>query len=296
MTVRAAVEKREAVPAEPTLAQVIRQQIQAQATAFEAVLPRHVDPERFSRLVLTAVKATPQLMDCFKTNQGQVSVLVAAMQAAALGLDPNTPTQDAWILPRKNKGVAEAQLLIGYRGLLKLVRRSGQIKTISAEVVREGDEFRWGYGLEADTLEHTPAPAGERGDLTHCYAVARYMNGGYNFVVLDREQVERRRAVSDSWKSDTSRPYSPWTVWTEAMWRKSAIRALMPMLELSPEVEGAVALDERPLRYDPETGALADATGPTWAALGPPDPDQGDDEPEMAEADSGPENGQGPAA
>lgn len=262
MSVSKAVEARKEAAAEPSLATVVRQQIQAQSTAFAAVLPRQVDPERFARLVLTAVKANPDLVQCFRTNQGQVSVMIAAMQAAALGLDPNTPTQDAWILPRKNKGVAEAQLMIGYRGLLKLCRRAGSIKTISAEVVREGDTFSWGYGLEADHFEHIPAA--ERGDLTHAYAIARYLNGGYNFVVLDRAAVEQRREMSASW-GGTRREQSPWSTWPEAMWRKSALRALMPFLELTPEAAQADALDERPLAFDPEAGAIVAADG--WAEL-----------------------------
>lgn len=227
----------------PPLALVVRQTIERQASAFRQVLPSVVDPERFSRLVITAVKATPDLMKCFSTVQGETSVLLAAMQAAAIGLEPNTPTQDCWLLPRRNQGVWEAQLSIGYRGYLKLARRSGTIKTIYAEVVREGDHFRWERGLEADVLEHRPSD-GEQGDLTHAYAVARFTEGGYAFMVLNRRQVEARRAMADSWKSEKSRPYSPWTKWPDAMWRKSAIRALVPFLELSSDVEHAVSRDE----------------------------------------------------
>lgn len=262
MSVTKAVEARKEAAAGPSLAQIVRQQIQAQSTAFAAVLPRQVDPERFARLVLSAVKAEPKLVDCFRTDQGQVSVMIAAMQAAALGLDPNTPTQDAWILPRRNKGVAEAQLMIGYRGLLKLCRRAGSIKTISAEVVREGDHFEWAYGLEADHFEHIPGA--ERGELTHAYAIARYLNGGYNFVVLDRSAVEQRRAMSASW-GGTNPGASPWSTWPEAMWRKSALRALMPLLELTPEAAQADAIDERRLAFDPEAGAIV--AGESWAEL-----------------------------
>jgi recombination protein RecT len=258
MSVRNAIAKRDEAAANGAAklspAAVIRQTIERQAPAFRAVLPRHVDPERFSRLVLTAVKATPDLMRCFATEQGEMSVLLSAMQAAAIGLEPNTPTQDAWILPRKNKGVWEAQLAIGYRGYQRLARRSGTVKTIFAEVVRAGDHFVYRRGLEADTFEHE-VRSREGDELTHAYAVVRFTNGGYNFTVLDRTAIEKRRDMSPSWNS-TQRQYSPWETWAEAMWRKSAIRALVPYLDLAPEVEHAIQLDERPLSFDDEAGII----------------------------------------
>jgi len=272
--VRNAVAKTEAAAVEraqaPNLATVVRDAIKAQSSAFRTVLPRHVDPERFSRLTLAAVKATPELMQCFRTEQGQTSVLLAAMQAAAIGIEPNTPTQDAWLLPRKNKGIWECQLMIGYRGLLKLARRSGTIKTIYAEVVRQGDHFVWARGLEDDVLEHRPDGDGT-GALTDAYAVARYKDGGYSFIVLNRHQVEARRAMSDSWKNPKSRPYSPWTKWPDAMWRKSAIRALVPFLDLSPDVERAVHLDEKPLHLDDEAGVIEASSA--FGVLDEPEPE-----------------------
>lgn len=245
-------------PAQVSPATLVRQVIDRQSDSFRTVLPSVVDPDRFARLVLTAVKSTPDLMRCFDTTQGQTSVLVAAMQAAAIGLEPNTATQDCWLLPRRNKGVWEGELSIGYRGYLKLARRSGTIKTVFAEVVREADEFSWSRGLEADELHHRPfeGPPDQRGELTHAYAVARYTSGGYSFIVLNRADVEARRAMSDSWKSERGRAYSPWVKWPEAMWRKSALRALVPFMELSADVERMVASDEAQLVLDDDSGEV----------------------------------------
>lgn len=237
----------------PSPAQMVKAIIDKQVEAFGAVMPKGVDNERFGRLVLTAVKATPQLMECFGSQQGQTSVLLSAMQCAALGLEPNTATQDAWLLPRRNRGVMECELSIGYRGLLKLARRSGQIKSIRAEVVRENDEFSWGYGLEADYLDHKPLDGtdDERGPLTHAYAIVRFLNGGVQFVVLTRSQVEKRRAMSSSWNGN-GRKYSPWSTWEDEMWKKTALRALVPHLELSTEDMRGLELEEQPLMLSPE--------------------------------------------
>ena len=260
-----AVQEQAHTPAKVSQAALIREVIQRQSTAFRAVLPSVTDPERFSRLVLTAVKSTPELMNCFRTDQGQTSLLLAAMQAAAVGLEPNTPIQECWLLPRRNKDVWECQLQIGYRGLLTLVRRSGLIKSIGAEVVREGDKFTWRRGLEADDLDHVVNDdVPDDAPLTHAYAIARFKDGGVQFMVLNRRQVEARRAMSDSWCNERARPYSPWSKWPEAMWRKSAIKALIPFLELSADVAHAVAADEQPLRFNEDEGLieiLPDAIG-----------------------------------
>lgn len=250
--VRQAVAVREqqaaAAPAEVSQAAYIKDLIRKQSTAFASVLPQAVDPDRFSRLVINAVKSTPDLMRCFETEQGQTSVLLAAMNAAGMGLEPNTPTQDCWLIPRKNKGVWEGNLWLGYRGKQKLMRRSGNVASIWADVVYENDHFVWKRGFMEDVLEHEPAD-GDRGELTAVYAIVRYKDGaGFDAVRLTRTQVEKHRAMSDSWKNEKSRPFSPWTTWTEDQWKKTAIHALSKVADLSPEVVRDLATDEQPLR------------------------------------------------
>lgn len=251
MTVRNAVAKAESTAVErakaPTLAQVAEQTIQQHAEMLDAVLPPSTDRRRFAQMTIQAVRQAPDLARCFATRPGAASFLLAVGQAAMVNLEPNTPTQECWILPRKNGQTQEAQLTIGYRGLLKLARRSGTIKTIVAEVVREGDTFDYGYGHDGPYLEWKPGDG--KGELSHAFAIAWTKDGGRQQIVLSRAQVEDRRAASDSWRSPKSRPYSPWTKWPEAMWRKSAIRALAPFLDLAPEAEATLHRDEQPVRY-----------------------------------------------
>lgn len=253
---KAELERADAPEVIDSPAAMVRKAIDTQSAAFAAVLPSHVDTDRFARLVLTAVKSTPDLMQCFGTEQGKTSVLLAAMQAAAVGLEPNTPTQDCWLLPRKRNGVWEANLSLGYRGLYKLVRRSGLVASVHAGVVHEGDEFHFARGLDRDEWLHKPTDDPDPGNLTHAYAIVRFLGGGYQFDVLNRRQVEQRRAMSESWKSERSRPYSPWTKWEEAMWRKSALRALVPMLDLQTEDARVIHADEAPALAITDDGAI----------------------------------------
>lgn len=282
MSVRDAVAKTESAAVEkaaaPSLAQVAQQAIDKQAAMLDAILPAGVDRRRFAQMTIQAVRQAPDLARCFATKQGAGSFLLAVGQAAAVGLEPNTPTQECWILPRKRRGVQEAELTIGYRGLIKLSRRSGEIRGAPvAEVVREGDDFDYGYGLEGPYLHWKPAAGLLRGDLTHAFAIAWFKDGGRSQVVLDRVDVEARRAASPSFRAQDNSD-SPWVKWPEAMWRKSAVRALAPYLDLSAEAYAVIERDERPLHFDPDTGVI--------------DIDEAADVPELGPAPDEPESPQ----
>lgn len=278
------------------IAATVRKVIDRQSGELGRVLPAGMDSDRFARLVLTAVRSTPKLMLAFGTKQGEQSVLFAAMAAATVGLEPNTPTQHAWLVPRQDHGVWECRLSIGYRGLLTLVRRSNTVKELVAGVVREKDDFAWSRELERDTLSHRPAE-GDRGKATHVYAIGRLLNGGTQFSVLTRSEVEARRACSDSWTSQKSRPYSPWTKWPDAMWMKSAVRALVPWLDLSIEtaadVGRAMSFDERRLSIDDagEVPALEAADDDDYEPPFEPGDDQAaTEDPERVDTPTLPEN------
>lgn len=227
--------------------ELMKRAVYAQTAEFETVLPKHVNSDRFSRLVLSAIKSTPDLIQCFNTQQGKISIFFAAMQAAALGLEPNTPTQECWLLPRRNKGVWECQLSIGFRGYIKLAIKNGQ--EIVAGVVREGDRFLYKTTLHRDVLEWEPSEEDNSGaPISHVFAIVRkHLPDGQVIAtchVMNREQVYKRRAMSDSWSNEKARPYSPWTKWEEEMWKKTAIRGLVPYMDLSPDAALGLANDE----------------------------------------------------
>ena len=106
-------------------------------------LPSVLTPERFTRMVLTALSTNPKLREC--TTQ---SFLGAMMQAAQLGVEPNTPLGQAYLIPYKNKGILECQFQLGYKGLLELAYRRGEVTIIQAHEVYENDVFEYELGLE----------------------------------------------------------------------------------------------------------------------------------------------------
>lgn len=129
----------------------IADMIKAMKPEIEKALPKVITPERFTRMALSALNTTPKLQEC-----SQMSFLGALMNAAQLGLEPNTPLGQAYLIPYKNHGKLECQFQIGYKGLIDMVYRNDNIQTVQAQCVYENDVFEYELGLEPK-LVHKPA-------------------------------------------------------------------------------------------------------------------------------------------
>lgn len=218
------------------------------------VLPKHVSADRMLKIALGALRTTPKLMNC--TTE---SLFGAIVQCSQLGLEPNTPLGHAYLIPfdkKRKQGnqwvvdKTEVQIVFGYKGLIDLARRSGQIVSISAHEVCEKDHFIYQYGLE-EKLEHRPA-MGSRGEIIAFYAVAKLVGGGHAFEVMSRAQVDAIRDESQGYKAaeQNAKKYdkpgdSPWHNHYAEMGRKTALRRLTKYLPISIELATAVALDNR---------------------------------------------------
>jgi recombination protein RecT len=248
-----AVEKRDAAPAELTPKQALTRMLESNAGAVGASLPTGYKQDRFMRLLLTAANTNPDLFECTPR-----SFLAAGVAAAQLGLEPNDARGLAYLIPfNENKKVngewvttKKVQLIIGYKGMLDLARRSGMVSSINAFPVFTGDTFTYSLGLEP-TLHHVPGDHDENpDDLTHVYAVAK-INGDPQFVVLTRRQVDKVMAQSKGAKSGKS----PWTTHYTEMALKTALRRLCKWLPQTVEMAQADAHDEKDLSFA-EVGAF----------------------------------------
>lgn len=201
---------------------------------FKNALPKVLTPERFTRIALTALNNTPELKKCTAT-----SLVGGLMQAAQLGLEPNTPLGQAYLIPYKNKGVLECQFQVGYKGMLDLAYRSEEIKSVQAYVVYENDKFEYELGLDPK-LKHVPA-VNDRGEAIFVYAVFKTNNGGYGFEVMSINDVkEHGKKYSKSFSSQ----YSPWTTNFEEMAKKTVIKKVLKYAPLKTEFATAIAVDE----------------------------------------------------
>lgn len=204
------------------------------------MLPKHLNAERLLKVAQIAATTTPALAKC------DVASLVGAIgQCAQMGLEPNTVLGHAYLVPFNTKRkdangnerwVNSVQVIIGYKGLIDLARRSGQIVSIAAHEVCEHDHFDLVYGLD-EKLEHRPA-MGDRGKVIGFYAVAKLKDGGYSFEFMSLHQVQE---IMRSTQSKGN--YGPWKDNFIEMGRKTVIRRLAKYLPLSIEFQTAAALD-----------------------------------------------------
>lgn len=202
--------------------------IQAMEPQIRKALPSVITPERFTRMVLTALSSTPKLQTC--TPQ---SFLGAMMQAAQLGVEPNTPLGQAYLIPYGNV----CQFQLGYKGLIDLAYRSGEVSSIQAHEVHENDVFEYEYGLDPK-LKHIPAQK-DRGNVIMYYAVLKLKNGGVGFEVMSREDVETfARKKSKAFNN------GPWQTDFDEMAKKTVLKKVLKYAPLKTEFARAVATDE----------------------------------------------------
>lgn len=208
--------------------------IKAMQPEIKKALPSVITPERFTRMALNAISNTPKLQECTP-----MSFLAALMNAAQLGLEPNTPLGQAYLIPYKNKGVLECQFQIGYKGMVDLVYRNEQVQTIQSQIVYENDEFDYELGLNAK-LSHRPALQ-DRGEMRLVYALFKLQNGGFGFEVMSREDVILH---AERYSQGYNSSYSPWKSNFNDMAKKTAIKRVLKFAPMKTEFARAIATDE----------------------------------------------------
>lgn len=203
-------------------------------------LPSVMTPERFSRIAMTAVTQNPQLGQC---TPG--SFIGALLTAAQLGLEPNTPLGQAYLIPFRNKGVLEAQFQLGYRGLIELAHRSGDLASIEAHIVYENDEFEYELGLEPK-LRHVPAMK-DKGGIAWVYAIYKLKTGGFGFEVMSFDDIE---AHKKKYSKAAGKGFSPWQTSWEEMAKKTVIKRVLKYAPLKTEFVRAMQDDNSTLKFE----------------------------------------------
>lgn len=207
--------------------------VKALEPEIKRALPAVITPERFIRMALSATNTTPELASC-----SPMSFIAALMNAAQLGLEPNTPLGQAYLIPYKNKGTLECQFQIGYKGLIDLAYRTGQLQMIQAQVVREFDFFEYQYGLEPKLI-HKPGD-GERGEIVYVYGLFRMVNGGFGFEVSSKSDMD---AFASRYSKSFGSKYSPWTENYEEMAKKTVIKRALKYAPVSSDFQKALSAD-----------------------------------------------------
>ena len=245
-------------------AQDFKSLLKSQWNKIAEVLPQNMSSERFFQLAVSAYNSEPKLAQC-----STISVLSCVMKCAALGLEPSAVDGlgRAYILPFRNKKTRsfEATFMLGYKGMLQLARNSGEIKSISARAVYDGDVFHYAYGLNED-LTHEPRHLSNT--LTYAYCIAHFKDGGHYFVVLSREEIEKARQSSQAGNS------GPWATHYDMMAMKTAIRRAFPYLPVSTQAQEAAASDETTPDYGGVLNPIIEQPAPVEVTpVTPPQPE-----------------------
>jgi recombination protein RecT len=191
---------------------------------------------RFLRLATSTINQTPRLKDC-----SQESVVGALLKSAQLNLEPNTVLGECYLIPRQNKGKWEANFELGYKGIIKLAYRSGDVKMIQAYEVYENDTFDVDYGQ--NKLIHKPMIIGYRGNVIAYWARYIMKDGTSDFKVWSKSDIDAHR---DQYSKSARSDYSPWSTAYDQMAKKTVIKDVLRYAPSSVEDYGrAVAADQQ---------------------------------------------------
>ena len=193
----------------------IADMIKVMKPQIKKALPEVITPERFTRMALSALNTTQ------------------------LGLEPNTPLGQAFLIPYNNKGKMECQFQLGYKGLIDLSYRNPNMQIITAHTVYENDEFEYELGLNP-CLNHRPT-LGDRGEIRLFYGLFKLTNGGFGFEVMSKTAMDDF-AKEYSKAFDSS--FSPWRTNYESMALKTIIKKALKYAPLKSEFRNALSTDE----------------------------------------------------
>jgi len=205
---------------QPTLKEMIGGEKFREQVAL--ALPKHMTPERFSRIALTALQRTPKLQDCT-----QASLFKCLLDLSAAGLEPDG--RRAYLIPYGS----ECTLILSYMGMIELVRRSGDVVSIRSELVCENDEFTWENGKITHKVEWRKP----RGEIQAVYAEAVLKSGETQTATMTKDEVDAIRKRSRSGNS------GPWATDYGEMAKKTSLRRLCKLLPLASEIAEHIEKD-----------------------------------------------------
>jgi len=190
----------------------------------ELCLPKHLSPERFCRIAITALTRVPKLADCT-----QASFFGSLLTLSQYGLEPDG--RHAHLIPYGK----ECTLIIDYKGLVNLIYRNKDVDNVYASVVCENDSFVFDCG---QIKEHKIDFRNKRGEMYAAYAIVRMKTGSVLADCMSREEIEAVR------KRSRASGNGPWATDFNEMAKKTVLRRLSKLVPLPSEVAQAVNDDD----------------------------------------------------
>jgi len=214
---------------ELTPIQAMRGTLTSMAPEFQAALPPQISVEKFIRTTLTAIQMQPDLL-----NADRRSLLGSCMKAAQDGLLCDGREAALVIFNSKSGRTVQYMPMVG--GILKKIRNSGELASISAQVVYDKDHFDYELG-DDERIVHKPFLGKERGSPIAVYGIAKTKDGAIYREVMSVDEVEQVRKVSRASGN------GPWVQWWGEMAKKTVIRRLAKRLPSSADVDSVLDAD-----------------------------------------------------
>ncbi len=232
----------------------LRNQLEKSRGQIQMALPRHLSADRVIRTALTLWNTSEGLQKCSLT-----SIIGGVIRASELGLELQPQLGQAYLVPYGK----EAQMLVGYRGYIKLAMNTGLVSYFDAHEVHELDDFDFAY--KPKYIRHKPFMSGDRGKVTCYYAAVRFRDGSEDFEVMTHAEVHAHMV---KYSKGATRADSPWKTAFNEQAKKTVIRRLVKRVPMSPELaylaraEGGTDVADlyRHLGLAPEGRLLSDLT------------------------------------
>lgn len=204
----------------------VRTNLTRMESEFAKSLPKHINPKKFTNVVVTALQKDKDLLSC-----NRQSLYNACMTCAQDGLIPDG--REAALVKFKQQ-VAYMPMVAG---LLKKIRNSGEIGMIHAEVVYHADEYESWIDENGPHFKHKKKLT-DRGKPTLTYAYAKTRDGFLYFEEISEDDMAKIKKAA---KSDKvwSGPFQ------DEMRRKSAIRRLSKRLPMDTDALNLVERDDQ---------------------------------------------------
>lgn len=190
---------------------------------FEASNEYKMNFNREAGFAIQILCNNPYLLKC-----DPESVKHSVVNVALTGLTLNPALKYAYLVPRKSKDGVKCILDLSYIGMIKILTDAGAVKNVDAGVIYSNDKYDFRRGSDP-YFKHQPALF-NRGEKIGAYAIAFLRDGGFQFEILGKEEIEKIRATSESYKNEEGRKYSPWETWEDEMWKKSVLKRLFKLL------------------------------------------------------------------
>lgn len=215
---------------------------------FHKALPKQVPSDKFIRTTLNAVQNNPDIANKLKSGAISTKSLFTACMRAA---------QDGLILDNNEAALSTFGNEIVYmpmvNGILKKIRNSGEVSTITAKVIYEKDLFEYWIDEKGEHFKYIPSEEDNVGQMKKVFAVAYFKDGSSQLVVMKKAEVMKVKAIAKT-KKIWEGPFE------DQMWEKTALRRLAKRLPSSSDLERLFEHDNDNYEFEPEPSSPMDIT------------------------------------